>query len=341
MVHLTCDSENGLCMLSSRQARSWMHEWLRTILRKVSPWIQLNFKQGLLIHSNQKSTCSQYSMTRNILSKLLPTAISFILTMFSCSILRFEALPFTIHRWPHADWYGCNWPKKNGDLSEAGHGHPVLLPLHPHLLQSNHFSGLCVPGSVHDTIRALTHLTEDIMQPIKPTTWQKNSLLTLFSFSNSVTKRQRPNWSLSGISNGFPVLRSNMNPRLEWRQEWQNDRDGTLELPTQSWCPVCPAQLCQNSSWGAPAFPVVLSLLCHPHVEKHLWRIKRLCKYPSAQPFATNQSRRLCHQCLKDKFERFSVHRLSRKNICVWGLQNQDAAKQSENLSSSCEFLWN
>lgn len=80
-------------------------------------------------------------------------------------------------------------------------------------------------------------------------------ILTLFSFSNSVTKRQRPNWSLSGISNGFPVLKSNINPRLEW----------SIEVVIQS-------QSVQKIWNLGAASPVLVSGLSWPAVSKFIMK---------------------------------------------------------------------
>ena len=156
-----------------------------------------------------------------------------------------------------------------------------------------------------------------------------------------MTKRQRPNWSLSGISNGFPVLRSNMNPRLDFLSNRMNvgmTTDETLELPTQSWCPACPARLSQNSSWRAPTFSGQIITSFSSTCQKHLW----LAFENTPQPCLLLQSQKCSAPTMfKREVGKSFVRRLSRKNICVWRRRKEDAAKQSENFSSLCEFLWN
>ena len=169
----------------------------------------------------------------------------------------------TFHRWPHGDWWMKltqeEWRSLWGQTrasrpspspSSSSWEQPLLQTLCPGLYTQYH---RCphLPNRRHPSAIKTNNKNVIMINSLQ----QKNSIPTLLSFSNSVTKRQRPNWSLSGISNGFPVLRSNMNPRLECLSNngmpAHDDRCRTLELPSLSWCLVCPAQLCRNSSWRA------------------------------------------------------------------------------------------
>ena len=100
-------------------------------------------------NKNQNSTCSQYSMTRNILSKLLPTAISFILTMFSCSILEIRVSSMWKYRlWSHwlkptqeewrSPWGQTRASHPSPSPSSSSSGQQLLRTLCPGLCTQSH-----------------------------------------------------------------------------------------------------------------------------------------------------------------------------------------------------------
>lgn len=200
-MHLTCASENGACILSSKEARS----------------------------------CSQYSITRNVLSNALPTATSRSSTILSCRK------------------FSRTWISRNADTDI-----PSVLSSVRTFFNATIYNS---PIRASFSLLSIVDCTFPLLVSFALYTIPYVPSPTRFNFSNSFTDRHAPKFKTCQNTVEFRLSSTKCIkriPLLEWTfvRRWGSTRIRSPPSDRESWCLVVhrsstgiQRQYCYECSW--------------------------------------------------------------------------------------------